>query len=408
MNIHIINPYGTLPSEGWRKYRANIIAEQLAKYNHNVTLWISNIDHRSKCVRTRVFTKLKINDNLQINIIPSIEYKSNASLGRILYERKFAVNVKYEFNKSNLFCDCIIISDPCLFYGDIINDIVFKSKSKLIIDILDIWPEVFITLFPRKLRVIVDFLFKPLYVLRDIMYRKSDGIIAVTPDYLQNALIKVKNKPSQVVYIGIDFNEININSTAKINIGVEKSDNEKWIIYAGTLGLNYDIRTIMDFADKIEKSNLPYKLIIAGDGPMKDFIVKTILNKTLTKTIYLGRLNVVDLNFLYAKCDIALSTYLETSTVSMPVKAFDYIAYGLPMINSLKRELGALIHNRKIGLQYIPENSDSLFKETQKLLSDVNLYNEMKQNALNLSQEFSIDNQYVKFVNFVDNICNTQ
>lgn len=407
MNIHIINPYGTLPSEGWRKYRANIVAEQLAASNHNVTLWISNIDHRSKKPRTRVFTNQVINDNLQINIIPSVEYKSNASLGRILYERRFASNVRSEFKKNNLFCDCIIVSDPCLFYGDIINDIVSKSESKLIIDVLDIWPEVFITLFPKKLRTIVDFMFKPLYVLRDFMYRKSDGIIAVTPDYMQNALIKVKNKPSQVVYIGIDFNEIHSISTTDINIGIEKSDNEKWIIYAGTLGLNYDIQTIMDFADLIEKSSLQFKLIIAGDGPMREFIVKTIDSKILTKTVYLGRLDIVNLNFLYSKCDIALSTYLETSTVSMPVKAFDYIAYGLPMINSLERELGSLVTNKRIGLQYTPQNANSLFKQTQKLLSDKKLYNELKQNALDLSKEFSIDNQYVKYVEFVEEICNT-
>lgn len=407
MNIHIINPYGTLADESWRKYRANIVAEQLSANGYNVVLWISNIDHRSKLKRSDGGTKYIINSNYKIRVVKSTQYNKNASFGRILYERNFAKNVRKVFANENISSDCIIISDPCIFYGDIVLDLVRKTKSKFIIDILDIWPEVFITLFNKYLKVIVNIVLFPLYLQRKYLYNTADGIVAVTKDYLDIALKVVENIPSEVVYIGIDFNDVKLNNKLSQDyFDLSKSPNEKWIIYAGTLGLNYDIKTLMQFAERIETDSSLCKLIIAGDGPMKGYIQNIIYTKNLQKTIFFGRLEVSELNSLYSLCDISLSTYLSTSTVSMPVKVFDYISFGLPIVNSLERELGELIQENNIGKQYIPENVNSLYNSINELLLDNHLLETMKYNALNISKQFSFDNQYIKYIRFVDKICN--
>lgn len=404
MNIHIINPYGTLPNEGWRKYRTNIVAEEFAKHNHDVTLWISNVDHRSKKLRTTEYTCIELAKNLRIKVIPSSKYSGNASFKRVLYERNFAMGVKDRFGCENIFSDCIIATDPCFFYGDLILDIVRLTNSKFVIDILDIWPEVFITMLPRFLRKFNSVLFSPFYFLRKRIYKECDGLIAVTHDYILNALSQVPNKPSLVTYIGIDVSETSVKSNEyKFP---EKKKDEKWIIYAGTLGLNYDIRTIMSLAEKIEKDDFSYKLLIAGAGPLENFITKEIDTNQYKKTVYLGRLNYLELNSLYKKCDIALSTYLESSTVSLPVKAFDYISFGLPIVNSLGRELGVLINKHNIGLQYIPEDSNSLYFCVNSILSNSELLLQMRNNCLKLSSEFSINNLYVQYVDFIESICN--
>src|SRR5436190_13605923 len=102
MHIHLVNPYGTLPNEGWRKYRTNIIAELLAEKGHNVTYWISNIDHRSKTKRSDEDTIIEINENLTFRVISSLQYSGNGSLKRIQYEKYFAKKVKEKFIKDKL------------------------------------------------------------------------------------------------------------------------------------------------------------------------------------------------------------------------------------------------------------------------------------------------------------------
>jgi hypothetical protein len=49
--IWIVNPYGTLPSEGWRDYRSYMLAKALANRGYQVLWWISDFEHRSKTRR---------------------------------------------------------------------------------------------------------------------------------------------------------------------------------------------------------------------------------------------------------------------------------------------------------------------------------------------------------------------
>ncbi|MEZ7497312.1 glycosyltransferase family 4 protein [Flavobacterium sp. Arc3] len=399
--IHIINPYGTLPSEGWRKYRTNIIAEYFSEHNWDVSYWISNIDHRSKKNRAEKDEDVVINSNFRFKIIYSPPYSGNGSINRIKYEIGFSKRVKEIFFREEYAADVILITDPALFYGHSIYKIVEKTKSKFFIDILDLWPEVFITLFPKKLLWTSSIVLSPFYYLRKKLFKKADGFIAVTKDYLEIAKKNCEDIPGEVVYIGLDLAASkNIQS-----IDIQKVNNEKWIVYAGTLGINYDIKTILEFANKLEQSNENAKLIIAGDGPLKNLVEETISVNKLKKTIFVGRLNVEELNYVYSKCDIALSTYLADSTVSMPVKAFDYMAFGLPVINSLNREYGKIVQESKIGLQYEAENVNSLFCEFSKLMVDSELLSLMNRNNIELSKEFEISNQYRKYFDFVEKSC---
>ncbi|WP_210151340.1 glycosyltransferase family 4 protein [Chryseobacterium scophthalmum] len=398
LNIHLVNPYGTLPNEGWRKYRTNIVAEYLADQGYNVTYWISNIDHRSKKKRYDEDIDIVINSNLTIKIVSSPEYAGNGSFQRIIYERGFSKRVKEIFLSNRFNSDIIIITDPALFYGQSIYEIAEKTNSKFFIDILDLWPEVFITLFPKNLRWLSNLVLSPFYYLRKKLFKKAHGFIAVTHDYLQVAKNIAPNTPGVVVYIGIE--KSNTKEVQKVNIC--KSKDEIFIVYAGTLGINYDIQTILQFAEKLETTDINAKLIIAGDGPAKNDVENTISKGKLQKTIFLGRLDVEELNSLYSICDIALSTYLSTSTVSMPVKAFDYISFGLPVINSLGREYGRLVKERKIGVQYKAEDVESLFYQFSELISNDELLKSMKENALSLSQEFGIQNEYKKYMKFLE------
>lgn len=398
--IHIINPYATLNNEGWRKYRTNIVAEKLSKY-YDVVLWISNIDHRTKSNRLQNSATLFINDNLVVNVVKSRKYKSNSSIDRILYERDF---IKKVFDKSiDLSMDCIIFTDPCIFYSDYIS--LFKKKhkqAKIVIDILDLWPEAFLSLFPSKISFIGKVMLSPMFFLRSRYYKKVDAFVAVTNDYLSIAGNCLKRTLNDVVYIGIDPADKLMEKT--IIKELPEKNRCKWIVYAGTLGVNYDIKSILDAALLLEVSEYDYKIIIAGAGPLEYKVRSFILENKLTKTIFLGRLHQDELNYLYSMSDVLLSTYLSNSSVSMPVKAYDAILYNLPIINSLGRELSYLIQQNEIGIQYKAESSKDLFDKIILLLEDKPKYNQIRFNLSQMIDVFSIDVQYSKYVNLINNL----
>jgi glycosyltransferase involved in cell wall biosynthesis len=137
---------------------------------------------------------------------------------------------------------------------------------------------------------------------------------------------------------------------------------------------------------------------------LRAYVEQTIRERRLTSAVYLGPLHVESLRHLYDQCDLALSSYVAESTVSMPTKAFDYLAAGLPIINSLGRDLGALVAHERVGLQYKPEDAEDLFKAVTTLAQDSALRQAARSNALAVARGFDTRVQYQKAVALIESL----
>ena len=407
LDIWIINPYGNLPCEGWRDYRSTMIANALATAGHHVTWGVSNIEHKSKKCRTPDWTRIDVSSNFVINIVPTSTYANHGSFERIRYEKLFAQNFYNKAKKSNP-PDVIILAVPSLFYSAQVLKLVKLWDVKLVIDVLDLWPELFHILLPSWLKWAGRILFFPLYARRASLFKKADAIVAVSQDYLSLALDHANPEISDVIYLGVDINNLQNIMKEKKKLPsllslIEKRTDEIWVIYAGTLGINYDITTLMNAIELLELEGLPFKVLIAGDGPLQDEVLSTIKEKNLTSAFYLGRLTADEISQVYTVCDIALSTYINGSTVSMPVKIYDYLAAGLPIVNSLDREVGGIIDSYKVGIQYISGDTKSLSYAIRSLATDTEMRRMMAENSLLLAQSFDCKLQHNKFIE----ICET-
>ena len=169
--VWIINPYGSLPSESWATYRSTMLAESLAASGYTVTQFISNFEHRSKTFRSKTFETLQISSNYFISIVPSSAYSAHMSISRIQYERTFATNLLKEVATIDqpYF---IVLAEPALFYYNILlRPLIIKSKCILILDIIDIWPELFELAIPKRFRAFSSLLLAPLYYWRKRLHQ---------------------------------------------------------------------------------------------------------------------------------------------------------------------------------------------------------------------------------------------
>ena len=402
MKIWIVNPYGNLPDEGWRDYRSTLIANAFNKRDHDVIWWVSNFEHRSKKFRSETWKDISVNDKYLIKLVPSTPYFTHISLARIKHERIYARNFRKKVINSSDKPDLIILAEPSLFFSDIILDVIHKMKVPLVIDILDLWPELFNIILPYKLRSFGRLIFAPLYWKRTWLLKNADGIIGATEDYLKVGTQKNSTPYNDVSYLGIDLASVNDMKNSQFEKeslqSIIKDQNEIWIIYAGTLGKNYDISTIIRCSQKIEELNLPLKIFLAGEGEYRQLVEQTIESNNLRALVYLGNLSAKDLNIFYKNCDIGLSSYVKSSTVSMPVKAFDYLAAGLPIVNSLGRDLSEFVVKYNVGLQYKAEDADSMLHAITKLSVNRMVLNKMKKNALDLAKTFDCSIQSDKIV----------
>lgn len=402
-NIWIIDPYSEIPEKGWRDGRYYLISKALSENGYNVSLFISNFSHKKKKIIKNI-DNICINSNFNIIVVPSIMYNKHVSLDRIRYERIFALNVNN--NEHDLpMPNAIIIKEPAIFMFDQLLPILKKSNAKVILDIMDLWPELFELKIPKKLRWLGKFVFFPFYLKRKNIIKRASAITAVAPDYLDLGT-KINNKiPSEVIYWGCDNSIVdsllkNKNKNLLVELSLPEKKADIWGIYAGTLGENYDILTLLKAAKAIKHKFPELKILIAGAGPLENLVRDYAdVNENI---YYLGSLPTEQLYKLFSFCDFGFSTYSDASTVSMPIKCFDYFAAGLPLVNSLNRNLGSLIKQHNIGYQYVASNYQSLIDTLTTLVTNKQDLKDMNRRCKLLSKDFDNDVQYNQFVKLLN------
>ena len=84
----------------------------------------------------------------------------------------------------------------------------------------------------------------------------------------------------------------------------------------------------------------------------------------------------------------------------MPIKAYDYFASGLPIVNSLGRNLGQIVETESLGYNYNSEDPKSLQEAILTANNDIN-FNFKIHNVKNISLKYEQINQYKKIYGIV-------
>ena len=404
MNIWLVYPYGAIPGEGKRPDRASMIAEALSADGHTVTWWASAFDHSNKKFRTKNLTNIEVSSNFIIRLVPTTGYTKNISLKRIFHEKLYSRNI-YSISSDYDPPDVIILSEPALFRSGPVLKLLEKYKCLLVLDILDIWPELFKIVLPKNLQFLGNFFFKPWYKRREKLFQKANAILAVSNSYIELAKKVNPNIPielTETVHFGTNVaaqrKDMNSPSILPSPLNIQKKiSGEVWAIYASTLGSNYDVDTLLKTAKLIEEKNVHIKLLIAGEGPLRKEIESFIKFNNLKRTIYIGNPDSKVLAHIFSLSDIGLSMYLKGSSVTFPIKAFHYFAAGLPIVNSLNGDLSTILSDNNAGMQYRAEDHKSLFEVLNYLASNTDKRAEMSKNSYNLAMNFDQNVQYKKF-----------
>jgi hypothetical protein len=206
MKIWLINPYGPIPGERWRDYRFTILGRELARRGHSVCWWTGNFSHHFKRFRSADWRDLNIISGFIVRLVPSTSYNRNISLARIRFETIFARNM-YRRAIDEVPPNLIIGTDPPQIVGYASVRLANRFRIPLIVDIFDLWPELFKLAFPRPSRFLAPICLFPFFFLRKRNLLNASGITALCHTYL-HAAMKVapifKRETSLTVFNGID------------------------------------------------------------------------------------------------------------------------------------------------------------------------------------------------------------
>ncbi len=358
MNVWIVNPFDNLPLEGFRPMRYWLMAEAFAAAGCYVVYWTGDFSHANK--RKRVFVDKSIACNFEIVQLPVVPYYGNVSLRRVMSHALLAgkfLRVAQSSVGDGTYerPDLIVASSPPLGLVSAVHRIARQFKAKVIVDVMDAWPETFERIVPR-------IFLRPLREVAKRNYFKASAVTTVAESY--SDLVRGYGYEGAIKRF---FHGIALGSDvafAQPALGAEQVR----LVYAGNLGLSYDLMTVLRALCRCGAS---VRLDIAGKGEgepsLKDFVAK----EKLANVRFHGYLPESELSELLLASDVGIVPMDPASCVAVPYKFADYAKYSLAIVSSLGGESARLLQQYGAGATYRHGNVDSLAEAINKVISNI-------------------------------------
>ena len=372
MKIWLVTVGENIPTNNDRLCRTAILSDMLSQTDHEVLRWTSTFDHQTKRYLYSENTKIKVSNNLtRIFLHSKTPYYKNISFSRIKNHREVAVNFEIEARKVDK-PDIIFCSFPTIELG--YSTIMYGKENDIpvIIDVRDLWPEIFLNIVPNFFRPVMKVLLRHYIAKTKFVFRHAYGITGISEKYLEFGLKNAKRdrcKKDGIFPLGYDNRIIDKVSNDQIDFGHIKIDkNLINIWFVGTFGSTYDLTTVIKAAKKLQISHPRVSFIFTGNG---DNMNKWKLqSKDISNVVFTGWVGKNELRYIASNSKIGLMAYSKGAPQGLPNKVFEYMAFGLPIISSLQNESKDILANEDIGLTYLPGDSDDFLSKITAMVNN--------------------------------------
>lgn len=392
-----------------RLHRSGTLANLLVSKGHEVVWWTSTFDHARKKQRFNKDTSIEINDCFNIRLLHSVNYKKNMSINRIINHYVIA----HKFSKLAILepqPDIILCSFPTIELSLAATRYGKERSVPVVIDVRDLWPDIIVDLFPKKIRWLVKAALFVFFKNTRKVFRECTSIIGVSDGYLQWGLSyagrkrNIKDAVSPLCYRKpiVTDNQIKDAKFALKNIGVDSSKMICWFI--GMFGKTYNLSTVIDAARQLDNQGINnIQFVLSGNGENYSKWFKQA--QGLSNVVFTGWVDFPQIAYLMSIVDIGLAAYAEGAPQGLPNKIFEYLCAGVPILSSLKGETETLLNSNGCGLTYNGSDTEDFLEKLFILINDNDLRKKMGSNSVSLFRScFSTDEVYAHMVNFLEGL----
>jgi glycosyltransferase involved in cell wall biosynthesis len=263
-----------------------------------------------------------------------------------------------------------------------------RKGKKVIYDVHEDLPRQIMSKYwiPKYLRSIIS---KSTELFENKIARNLNGIVTATP-FIEERFLKINPNTIAVNNFPI-LTELLIEQDYKL-----KTENN--ICYVGGITKT---RGIFELADGLTKSSA--KLLLAGnylEGNIRD----VLLNHPAWKKIKeLGFLNRNEVKEVYKKSKVGIVTLHPTVNYidSLPVKMFEYMAAGIPVVASNFKLWKSIVEDNNCGICVDPLNHEEITNAVEKLLKNPEIAKKMGENGQKLvKNNYNWKNEEKKLLTF--------
>jgi len=272
-------------------------------------------------------------------------YNKNLSLARMISHAKFAKSLFAYIEKKD--ADLIWLMAPA-------NSLIKEAKTykrkhpekKLIIDIIDMWPE------SLPLNISKDLL--PFKMWKDIRRNNIDccDFLVTECDLYQDILHKEYSGKMKTIRWARNSKAIRTKTVV--------SDDNLSLVYIGSINNIIDAERIAKIISGID---MPVLLHVVGEGENTNHFLETL--KKVCEVKYHGPIRDEDKKAaIFDQCHAGINIYREGLYIGLTVKCIDYFQHGLPIINNIKGDTWNLVEEYNAGINV----SNDLKVDAKKLI----------------------------------------
>ena len=403
MNIWLLRTSEPMPivDPNGRLMRMGMLAEELSNRGHNITWFSSTFNHFTKTQSFNKDTIVKVKDNYCLDLSHARGYKKNISVSRILHQITIARKFKKKAKKMEK-PDLIYVSYPIIEYAEKAVKYGKKYNIPVIVDIRDLWPDIFNHNLPKWKR----FIAMP-YIID--MERKAKRIMnnafainAVSEPVLLWGLEKADRKRTRFDrYFYIGYNKPT--EIEKIKDYSEIDKDKFNIVFLGTINNQFNYQIIAEIAKIIESKDKDINILICGDGPQMNMLRKLVGNIPNVKL--LGWIGKEEINYVLENSKIGLAPYKDTFDFRAGVsnKFAEYISYGLPIVLTSGGYMKSLLEKNDCGVS--SQKIEEICQYILKLKNDNNRYKKVSENAKKLYENnFMAKKIYKNLADYLEEI----
>ena len=328
MNIVIVNCFDT-----WEQ-RVDLLYKVLTEGGHKVRVFCSDYRHFEKIRRTESKTGYKF--------FTAEPYKKNLSLSRLHSHIQLSNDI-FSYIENNV--DSIdllwVLAPPNQFVADSTALKRKYSHLKLIIDLIDLWPET----MPFGMLKSMLGIWKQ---KRDKNLKYADIVVTECNLYREVLGSTLSDIKTETLYFARE------SKIYQPNLQLPK--NELSLCYLGSINNIIDINCISEIIKSIRKVQ-NVTLHIIGDGERKDKL-KRKASRAGAVVIDHGKIyDAIEKQKIMDQCHFGLNIMKKTVCVGLTMKSIDYFEGGLPIINNIHGDTWEAVEKFDLGINWNKQNN---------------------------------------------------
>jgi glycosyltransferase involved in cell wall biosynthesis len=262
---------------------------------------------------------------------------------------------------------------PTLDLGSGSRVLASEFDCPLVIDVQDLWPDIFLEVVSRRLRPLAEVMLTPWYRTASRTCRSATAIVGITDEFVDWGLSRAgRDRTERDLVIPLAHERPGNSAMADGYWRDAGVDLDKPIVaFAGSFSRNLDFVPVLETARRWSREEPRVQFVLCGDGP--DLGRAKEMAAGLENVWLPGWIGGPPLTTLFHSASVGIAPYVQSASFlgSIPNKVIEYLAHGLPVVCSLDGGVaGRMLETENCGVTYSPEHERSLDAALRRALGD--------------------------------------